>query len=163
MSKRKIRVVDLVVEQFEKLPKSLFEQYELVDVAFVKEGRHRYLRVFIDKVGGVSLDDCTEVSKVLNEILDKYDPVEENYILEVSSPGIERPLKNPEHFVRFKGKLAQLKLFFPIDGTKLIEGHIVDYRDGDVIIKNCDSDKFIEIPYDKIATAKLLFDFGNNN
>ncbi len=161
MSKRKTRVVDLIVELFEKLSKTQFAQFELVDVAFVKEGPHRYLRVFIDKEGGVTIDDCADVSKVLNEQLDKYDPVEENYILEVSSPGVERPLKKPEHFIRFKGKLAQVKLYFPIDGTKLIEGNIVDYRDGNVIIESSDTAKTVEIPFDKIAAAKLLFDFGH--
>ncbi len=162
MSKRKIRVVDLIVEQFEKLVNSKFEQYELVDVAFVKEGQNRYLRVFIDKEGGVTIDDCADVSNALNDMLDKYDPVEENYILEVSSPGVERPLKKPEHFVRFKGKLAQVKLYFPIDGSKLIEGNIVDYRDGNVIIESGDTGKTVDIPFDKIAAAKLLFDFGHN-
>ncbi len=162
MSKRKIRVVDLVADQFDKLPKEQFEQFELVDVAFVKEGRHRYLRVYIDKDGGVTIDDCADVSKALNDMLDKYDPVEENYILEVSSPGVERPLKKAEHFIRFKGKLAQIKLYFPIDGTKLIEGNIVDYRDGNVIIKSSDTAKLVEIPFDKIAAAKLLFEFGHS-
>ncbi len=156
MSKSKMRVVDLI-----ELPKSDFAQFELVDVAFVKEGRHRYLRVFIDKMGGVTIDDCADVSQALNALLDKHDPVEENYILEVSSPGVERPLKKPEHFVRFKGKLAQIKLYFPIDGNKLIEGNIVDYRDGDVIVALRDGKDNIEIPFDKIASAKLLFDFGN--
>ncbi len=161
MGKNKMRVVDLIAKLFEKLPKSDFGQFELVDVAFVKEGTHRYLRVFIDKADGVTIDDCANVSQALNAMLDKHDPVEENYILEVSSPGVERPLKKPEHFLRFKGKLAQLKLYFPIDGTKLIEGNIVDYRDGEVVIALRDDDKTIEIPFDKIATAKLLFDFGD--
>ncbi len=161
MARSKMRVVDLIAKLFDKLPKSEFGQFELVDVAFVKEGRHRYLRVFIDKDGGVTIDDCALVSQALNAVLDKHDPVEENYILEVSSPGVERPLKKPEHFVRFKGKLAQIKLYFPLDGSKLIEGTIVDYRDGDVIIALRDGAKNVEIPFDKIAAANLLFDFGH--
>ncbi len=160
MTNRKIRVVDLIAKLFAKLPAESFGQFELVDVAFVKEGRHRYLRVFIDKPEGVSIDDCADVSRALNALLDKHDPVEENYILEVSSPGVERPLKKPEHFQRFKGKLAQIKLYFPLEGSKLIEGEIVDYRAGDVIIALRDSAKTVKIPFDKIATAKLLFDFS---
>ncbi len=160
MKKKKVRVVDLIAEWFAKMTKGELKDYELVDVAFVKEGSNRYLRVYIDKPGGVSIDDCADVSKALNAMLDKYDPVEENYILEVSSPGVERPLKKPEHFVRFKGRLAQIKLYFPLDGTKLIEGRIVDYVEGNVIVSRGDKEESIEIPYDKIATAKLLFDFS---
>ncbi len=160
MKKKKVRVVDLIRDWFEKMAKAELEAYELVDVAFVKEGSNRYVRVFIDKAGGVSIDDCAEVSKVLNAMLDKVDPVEENYILEVSSPGVERPLKKPEHFLRFKGKLAQVKLYFPLDGAKVIEGRIVDYIEGNVIMSRGEKGELIEIPYDKIAAAKLLFDFN---
>ncbi len=163
MKKKKVRVVDLIANWFEKMTKSAFKDYELVDVAFVKEGSNRYLRVYIDKVGGVSIDDCADVSKLLNEMLDKADPVEENYILEVSSPGVERPLKKPEHFLRFKGRLVQIKLYFPLDGSKLIEGRIVDYIEGNVIVSRGEQEESVAVPYDKIAAAKLLFDFSQYN
>lgn len=159
MKKKKIRVVDLVEQLFAKLPKEQFGTYELVDVEFVKEGKHRYLRVYIDKEGGVTIDDCGTVSQALNARIEQYDPIEEAYILEVSSPGIERPLKTEAHFNRFAGKLIQLKLYQTINGSKVIEGTLKGYRDGEVLIEADNTDITISIPRDKIAAAKLLFRF----
>lgn len=159
MKKKKVRVVDLVEQLFTKLPKEQFGVYELVDVEFVKEGKHRYLRVYIDKEDGVTIDDCGTVSQALNARLEQYDPIEEAYILEVSSPGIERPLKTEQHFNRFAGQLVQLKLYQIINGSKVIEGTLKGYHDGDVLIQADNTDITISIPRDKIAAAKLLFRF----
>ncbi len=160
MKGKKVRVVDLVENLFQKLAKKELADYELVDVAFVKEGKHRYLRVFIDKENGVSIDDCTKVSQALNNLIDKEDPVEENYILEVSSPGIERPLKKEKDFKRFKGKLVQVKLYFPINGIKLIEGILEGFENGEVLVRDENTNEVIAIAFDKIASSKLLFRFS---
>src|SRR5690554_4767223 len=80
------------------------EAFELVDIEFKKEGPHRYLRVYIDKPEGITLDDCQKISEQLSKELDKADPIEENYFLEISSPGLDRPLKKVSDFNRFKGE-----------------------------------------------------------
>ena len=85
--------------------------YEIVDVEYVKEGANWYLKVFADKEGGFSIDDCVELSHALDEQLEKTDPIETPYILEVSSPGLDRPLKTEKDFVRSRGKLVEVKLY----------------------------------------------------
>ena len=85
--------------------------FELVDVEYVKEGTNWYLRVFIDKKGGITIDDCELVSKSLEKTLDKEDPIKNSYILEVSSPGLDRPLKKDSDFERYKGRIVDIKLY----------------------------------------------------
>lgn len=152
---KKRRVVDIVRDIAEPHCKS--SGLELVDVEFVKEGPFRYLRVIIDKEEGVSLDDCSLVSKFLNVKLDELDPIEENYFLEVTSPGIERELKKPEDFKRFAGKTVQLKLFTPVDGQKVFKGTLVGLEDQ--MVKIGIEDKTIDIPKEKISSVKLVVNF----
>ena len=90
----------------------------LVDVEFLKEGANWYLRVYIDKPGGIAIDDCQAVSEQLSDKLDEVDPIKQSYILEVSSPGLERPLKKDSDFERFKGEQVEVKLFQPIERKK---------------------------------------------
>lgn len=159
MKAKKVRVVDLVADIVTAFNSREQMAYELVDVEFVKEGKHRFLRVYMDKEGGITLDDCQKISQFLNEKLDSLDPIEEEYILEVSSPGIERPLKKDEDFVRFAEKLAQIKLYFPIGGAKVIEGVLKGFENGEVLIEDERTMTVLAIPKDKIAGAKLLFRF----
>lgn len=106
---------------------------ELWDVVFVKEGASHYLRVFIDKPGGVDINDCTNVSHAIDPIIDEADPIDVSYYLEVSSPGLNRELKRKEHFEAFIGNDITLKLFKPFEGQKQITGRLIDYRDGPVL------------------------------
>ena len=93
--------------------------FELVDVEYVKEGSNYYLRVYADKEGGITIDDCVEVSRALNPKLDAYDKeFKEPYILEVSSPGLLRPLKKDKDFARNLGKMVEIKLFKPLEESK---------------------------------------------
>lgn len=133
--------------------------YELVDIEFVKEGPHRYLRVYIDKEGGVSLDDCQAVSTFLNQKLDEMDPIEENYYLEVSSPGVERTLKKDSDFIKYKGEKIQIKLYQTINGQKIIVGTLVDYIDKQIIVDSELIEDNIVIPRDKAASVKLIAEF----
>lgn len=127
---------------------------ELVDVEFVKEGQHRYLRIFIDREDEkISLDDCKLISNYLNEKIDTLDPIKENYFLEISSPGIERPLKKPADYEKNKGKVVQAKLYTPLDGRKIIDGILVDLVNNDVHI-DIGNDEIIVIPKDKISLIK---------
>ena len=104
---------------------------ELVAVDYVRE-KDWYLRVFIDKEGGIEIDDCQALSGRLEEILDEKDIIKGSYILEVSSPGLDRELKKPKDFQREKGKSVDVSLFAPVNGNKLIVGVLKDY-DGENI------------------------------
>ena len=103
---------------------------ELVDLEFVKEGVNWYLRVYIDKDGGVNIDDCEAVSRALEVKLDEKDPIEQAYILEVSSPGIDRPLKKDADFVKYQGEIIDVKLYKAQDGSKQYQGKLLGLEDG---------------------------------
>ena len=102
---------------------------ELWDVEYVSEGGQWFLRVYIDKEGGVSINDCEAVSRAIDPILDEKDPIESSYTFEVSSAGLDRALKKPEHFRRFMGELVEVKLYKPLDGSKLYTGTLTAYND----------------------------------
>ena len=125
---------------------------ELVAVDYVRE-RDWYLRVFIDKEGGIEIDDCQELSGRLEEILDARDLIRTSYILEVSSPGLDRELKKPKDFQREQGKMVDVRLFAPLDGAKVITGELKGY-DGE----NVTVDEQV-IPTEKVAKVNLHIDF----
>ena len=106
----------------------------LWDVESVKEAGSWYLRVYIDKEGGVSIDDCEAVSRPLSDVLDQADPIEGSYTFEVSSAGADRALKKPEHFQRFLGSQVDLKLYRATEGRKEITGTLAGYEDGAVTL-----------------------------
>ncbi|MGV8144933.1 MAG: ribosome maturation factor RimP [Alkaliphilus sp.] len=134
------------------------EKFELVDVEFKKEGPSKYLRVFIDKDGGISLDDCQLVSKQLSARLDELDSIEESYFLEVSSPGLDRPLKKESDFAKYAGKIIELKLYKPIEGSKMIEGELIGLVDGKIKIK-LENEKMLEIEREQVALTRLAIKF----
>jgi ribosome maturation factor RimP len=134
---------------------------ELVDVEFVKEGKNWFLRVYIDSTGGVDIEECGTVSEQLSEKLDELDPIEQPYFLEVSSPGVERPLKKPEDVKNAIGKNVNIKLYEPISGEKVYEGLLKDF-DGETLfmeIKVKTQVKKVELPYKKVANARLAVVF----
>ena len=98
---------------------------EIVDIEYVKEAGQFYLRIYLEKEGGISLDDCADVSRELNPILDEKDPIKDNYFLEVCSPGLDRPLKKDKDFERYAGRDVEVKLYKPLNGTKQLEGELV--------------------------------------
>ena len=140
--------------EVEKIVEELLENtaLELVAVDYVKE-RDWYLRVFIDKEGGVDLDDCQDLSRKLEELLDAQDLIKTSYILEVSSPGLDRELKKPRDFQREMGKDIDVSLFAPLDGKKVVTGPLSAY-DGEPI--NVGD---MAIPMDKVAKVNLHIDF----
>ena len=107
----------------------------LWDVEYVKEAGSWFLRVYIDKEGGVSIDDCEAVSRPLSDALDEADPIEGSYTFEVSSAGADRALKKPEHFARFQGAEVEVKLYRPKEGRKEYVGLLRDYQDGAVTLE----------------------------
>ena len=116
-------------------------QFELVDVEFVKEGSNRYLRLYIDKEGGITVNDCEAISRPLSDMLDVEDYIEESYILEVSSPGLGRPLKKDKDFKRHLGDEVELRLFGPVDRRKEWEGILTAYDDHTVTIETEDGEE----------------------
>ena len=112
------------------------------DVRFLKEGSSWYLRIFIDKEGGVSIDDCVDLTHAINKPLDEADPIEQAYFLEVSSPGVERDLVRDEHFTAYIGEKIKVKMIRPVEGKREFSGILADYSDGNITIKLDDESGF---------------------
>lgn len=134
------------------------EEFDLVDVEYKKEGAHWYLRIYIDKPGGITLDDCQKVSEQLSGLLDKEDPIKGNYFLQVSSPGLDRPLKREKDFTRFKGELVEVRLYQALDGQKVIEGELIGLEDNIIKLK-VENMGLLELPREKVALTKLAIKF----
>ncbi|ATH91456.1 ribosome maturation factor RimP [Bacillus glycinifermentans] len=154
------KVVETASEMVQPILDNL--QLELVDIEFVKEGQNWFLRVFIDSDDGVDIEECAKVSEALSEKLDEADPIQQNYFLEVSSPGAERPLKKEADFTKALGKNVYIKTYEPIEGNKEFEGKLSAF-DGETVeitvtIKT--RQKKIQIPYEKIAKARLAVSFN---
>ena len=127
--------------------------FELVDVEYVRE-RDWYLRIFVDKPGGIDLDDCQDLSEKIGAVLDKESVINSAYILEVSSPGIDRVLKKDKDFIREKGKKVDVTLYAPIDGQKNLTGILIG-RDE----KFLTLEEFEPLPIEKVAQVRLHIDF----
>ena len=125
---------------------------ELVDVEYVKE-RDWYLRIFVDKPQGMGIEDCQRLSEALGKELDQRDVVPENYILEVSSPGLDRVLRKERDFIREKGKTVDVTLYAPLDGEKLITGTLAACDESTLTLT-----ERAPIPRDKIAQVRLHID-----
>ena len=137
--------------------------YELARTEYVKEGGQRYLRVYVDKLedggyGVMGTDDCEIVSRYLSDRLDEADPIKENYVLEVSSPGMDRPLLTEKDFKRFMGSVVEVKLYEAIDGRKLLTGELTGYKDGEITIKD-EKGKEIILPKGRAAKVNLAVIF----
>ena len=132
--------------------------FELVDVEYVKEGGTVYLRAYIDKPGGIAVNDCETVSRALSDLLDKEDYIADSYILEVSSPGLGRPLKKEKDFKRSVGKAVEIRLYRAVDRKKEFEGILTAYDDQSVTIEQEDG---TEASFERAAIAliRLAFDF----
>ena len=147
-------------QKTEQLLTPIVEEYgfELVDVEYVKEGSTWYLRSYIDKPGGISIDDCEKVSRRLSDLLDQEDFIEDAYIMEVSSPGLGRPLKKEKDFRRSLGEEVEIRTYRMIDKQKEFTGILKDYDENTVTITLADE---TEKTFDKddIALIRLAFDF----
>ena len=133
-------------------------QFELVDVEYVKEGGTWYLRAYIDKPGGITVDDCEVISRALSDLLDEHDFIEEAYILEVSSPGLGRPLKKDKDFERSIGEEVDIKTFRPINHQKDFTGILMAY-DNEKIVIEVENEETMEFSRADIALVRLAFDF----
>lgn len=151
----------------EKLLEPLMEKnnFELVDVEYVKEGGNWFLRAYIDKEGGITVDDCELVSRELSDLLDQHDYIPDAYILEVSSPGLGRQLKKDKDFARSIDKEVEIKLFKAINKQKEFVGVLKDYNNETITIEIESNNKketevtTMEIARSSIAMIRLAFDF----
>ena len=126
--------------------------YELVDVEFVKEGQNWYLRFYLDKEGGINIDDCEKASKAIEKLLYEKDPIEQAYILEVSSPGLDRQLKKDKDFVKYAGSLVDVKLYKAVDGSKEFQGTLKGLEGNIITIEDENGN---ELSFDRKDTAVI--------
>lgn len=154
-----------VVETVTELVTPILDErhFELVDAEFVKEGKSWYLRIYIDKPGGINIEECALVSDLLGEKLDDCDPdpVPQAYFLEVSSPGAERPLKKERDYERALNSYIHVSLYQPLEGNKVYEGTMVDLKPDELTLEYMDKtrQKTIVIPRKQIAQARLAIKF----
>lgn len=155
-----------VLEKVREMAQAIarFENMELVHLEMKREGAGYILRVFIDSERGVTLDDCSRVSRQLSAQLDVDDPIEHQYTLEVSSPGLDRPLFTDRDYERFAGRQVRISTFGPIDGRRNFLGRLLGLAGGDIRLA-LDEGREITIPRDQVAKARLeavIEGFGEN-
>jgi ribosome maturation factor RimP len=145
--------------QVEEVAESLVvsEGMELVDLEYRREGRRWMLRLFIDKEGGVTIDDCARISRELGDLLDAKDVIPQAYILEVSSPGLNRRIRKKEDFSRFAGQKVQLWLVSPKDGRRKIVGDLVGVEGEEVVVTAAEGR--LSVALTDIAKANLIYEF----
>ena len=135
--------------------------YYLWDVEFVKEGADKYLRITIDNEEGITIEDCEKFHRAIDPVLDEADPISEAYILEVSSPGIERELKTAAHIDACEGWDVEVKLYAPRNGSKSFRGVLGGYdEEGNIVIEV--GEEKVSFKPDEIAKIATYFDFGNS-
>lgn len=151
-------------EEYERMTEELVlpmieeNNFELVDVEYVKEGSNWYLRIYIDKPGGINIDDCELISRALSDKLDEKDFIQDAYILEVSSPGLGRPLKKDKDFNRNIGERVEIKLYKAVDKQKEFEGILKSFDKTTVTIET-DEETDMVFERSNIALIRLALDF----
>lgn len=131
--------------------------FYIYDIEYIKEGGLWFLRVYIDKDGGITMDECETFSRTLSDTLDEADPISGNYYLEVSSPGIERRLKTEAHFRRYIGSVIDISLYKAVNGSKLITGILKKYENNEITVEADGEDILLSLS--SVSKANLHFDF----
>ena len=149
--------VELIVKN-NALPIADELNFELVDVEYIKEGPYMYLKIYIDKVGGVTIEDCQKMSGKINEKLNEIDPIEENYFLEVSSPGLDRPLKTDKDLMKNMNNDIEISLYKSIDGKKKYKGELINFDENEIEIKD-EKNVHFKLDRDVISKINLAFKF----
>ncbi|MBS6501165.1 MAG: ribosome maturation factor RimP [Clostridium sp.] len=146
--------VDALLETIDQLVRPIAEElnYEIYHIEYVKENGEYYLRIYIDKDGGIALSDCEALSRRVSDVMDEKDPIKDAYFLEVSSPGLNRTLFTDDHFKKQIGKEIMVRFTKSLNGRKNIKGILKEVNDDSVIVE---TDDLITIPKDKIKSANL--------
>ena len=147
-----------IEEKVESLTSKIIKDldYELYDVEYVKEGKDYFLRIYIDSEKGIDLNDCEKVSNAITEVLDKEDPIKDQYFLEVSSTGVEKVLKKDKHLEANIGNEIQIKLFKPQEGKKQFKGLLKSFDKDYITISN---DEEIKIDRKNISQIKTVYNW----
>ncbi len=130
---------------------------ELVGIEYISQGRNSVLRIYIDKENGISVDDCSAVSHQISGVLDVEDPIKGVYQLEVSSPGLDRPLFDELHYERYSGQQVKVQLTAPLDGRRKFQGVLLGLKEGKVAV-NIDGNEYL-LPFASIDKANLIPEF----
>lgn len=131
--------------------------YELYGIEYQLQGRHSLLRIYIDTEQGIAIEDCERVSHQVSGVLDVEDPIQGAYTLEVSSPGMDRPLFKPEHFERYAGSLIKIVTQAPINGQRKFSGRLVGLREQDIVLA-LEAGELV-VPYDSVDKANIIPEF----
>lgn len=143
------------------IAKPIAEELGLIlwDINFKKEGSDWYLRIFIDKEEGISIDDCVDMTNAINPVLDKEDPIKQEYMLEVSSPGLNRKLSKEEHFERYIGEMVRVKLIRPMEnGQKILDGALISYEGNGNLTIQVDEETTAQVEKKEYSAVVLLED-----
>ena len=145
---------DALVTQIYEMVKPISDElnYEIYHIEYVKENGEYYLRIYIEKEGGITLSDCEALSRRVSDLMDEKDPIPEAYFLEVSSPGLNRTLFTETHYKRFVGREVMVKLTKAIDGNKSIKGILKEVNEENIIVE---ADTLISIPKEKVKSANI--------
>ena len=145
---------DALVNEIYEMVKPIADElnYDIYHVEYVKENGELYLRIYIEKDGGVSLNDCEALSRRVSDVLDEKDPITDAYFLEVSSPGLNRTLFTEEHYKRFIGREVMVKFTKSVDGKKNIKGILKEVNEDSIVVE---ADQLINIPKDKIKSVNI--------
>lgn len=145
---------DALIEQITGIAKPFADElnYELYHIEYVKESGEYYLRIYIDKEGGITLSDCEAISRRVNDVLDEIDPIKEPYFFEVQSPGLNRPLFTDDHFKKFIGREVMVRFTKSLDGSKNVKGVLKEVNEDNVVVE---AETLVTVPKDKIKSANL--------
>ncbi len=148
-----------IVEQIIDLTEPILENmgFELVDVEYLLERGRWVLRLYIDSENGITLDDCARVSRELGDVMDTRDLITHRYVLEVSSPGLNRPLRKEKDFIRVIGKKIKVRMIAPIDGRRNFTGYLTDFRQGNLLVESNGQD--VVLPWTEVEKANLIYEF----
>ena len=146
--------VNALVEQIAEIVKPIAEElnYDIYHIEYVKESGEYYLRIYIEKDGGITLSDCEALSRRVSDLMDEKDPMKDPYFLEVSSPGLNRTLFTEEHYKRFIGREVMVKFTKSVDGKKNIKGILKEVNEDSIVVE---ADQLINIPKDKIKSVNI--------
>lgn len=145
---------DALVNEIYEMVKPIADElnYDIYNVEYVKENGELYLRIYIEKDGGITLSDCEALSRRVSDLMDEKDPIKDPYFLEVSSPGLNRTLFTEEHYKRFIGREVMVKFTKSVDGKKNIKGILKEVNKDSIVVE---ADQLINIPKDKIKSVNI--------
>lgn len=146
--------IDAVVNQIYEMVKPIADElnYEIYHIEYVKENGEYYLRIYIEKDGGITLSDCEALSRRVSDLMDEKDPIKDAYFLEVSSPGLNRTIFTDDHYKRFVGREVMVRFTKSIDGKKNVKGILKEVNEDNIVVE---SDGLVNIPKEKIKSANI--------